>query len=78
MGLDKSRLVKVSKERHFREKERQYWEHTTLDYRFGVLEEMKREFHGSSYKGGVVRSFRKVSLENKNRRSKTSCCCDEM
>lgn len=66
MGIDKSRLVKVQKEKHFQEKESHFWEDTTLDYRFGVLEAMKREVHGSAYKGGVIRSFRKVPLEQKN------------
>ena len=69
MGLDKSRLKKVPREQHFIEKEREYWDHTTLDYRLGVLEEMKREIHGSSYKGGVFRTFRKVTIEDKNRKS---------
>ena len=66
MGLDKSRLIKVTKERHFKEKERHYWENTTFDYRLGILEEMKREFHGRNYKKGVIRSFRKTTLESKN------------
>ncbi|MBU3917383.1 hypothetical protein KKA14_17765 [bacterium] len=69
MGLDKSRMIKVSREQHFKEKEREYWDHTTLDYRLGILEEMKREIHGSSHEGGVFRSFRKVTIEDKNLRS---------
>ncbi len=66
MGIDKTRLIKVSKDIHFKEKERQFWKDTTFDYRLGVLEEMKKEFYGSKYKGGVERSFRKVPLDQKN------------
>ncbi len=67
MSIDKSRVVKLSEKEHFHQKERHYWENTTPDYRFGVLEEMKREFCGNSYKPGVEKCFRKVKLEDKNR-----------
>lgn len=69
MGIDKLQLVKVTKDQHFQKKERLYWMNTTFDYRLGILEQMKREFCGNDYREGIVRSFRKVSLENKNLKS---------
>lgn len=67
MPIDKTQLVKMTVADHFSQKEKSFWEQTTFDYRLGVLEQMKREVMGSNYKPGVVRTFRKVSLKDKNK-----------
>jgi len=68
MGIDKTKLKKVTEHQHFSTKERDFWANTTIDYRFGVLESMKREILGDDYQKGVARVVRKVKMENKKSR----------
>ena len=65
MGIDKTKLKKISPDQHFKTKERDFWQNTTIDYRFGVLESMKREVLGNEYQTAMARVVRKVKVEDK-------------